>query len=294
MDILKQAAFAYRKLLDKEYVITVGKNNVKRSYIVQFTTNEFKHICGLHKLKDMNDVYRSSSNALFHKILHSEITIGDIQKAEAFSKIEARLKNAAYLEEYFDKFTVIYDWNQEKSKFSNIDADLMIPIHSAMLSNLETYIFLKNSGRKETLSLSDYIVENPEFNRVETSIVDKKDYRQGQVRPPALLYKEKIILSDQSSEILFDRLSLSTEKELSANGTNRAGGQTNSFNVEPNPSPKGVARSEKKINGNLPSSKETPKRPSVLAALKTAKSIADEHNQAHLPKNKKKDKDQSL
>lgn len=174
MDILKQAAFAYRKLLDKEYVITVGKNNVKRSYIVQFTTNEFKHICGLHKLKDINDVYRSSSNALFHKILHGEITVGDIQKAEAFSKIEARLKNAAYLEEYFDKFTVIYDWNQEKSKFSNIDADLMIPIHSAMLSNLETYIFLKNSGRKETLSLSDYIVENPEFNRVETSIVDKK------------------------------------------------------------------------------------------------------------------------
>lgn len=38
----------------------------------------------------------------------------------------------------------------------------------------------------------------------------------------------------------------------------------------------------------------TEKRPSVLAALKTAKSIADEHNQAHLPKNKKKDKDQSL
>lgn len=36
------------------------------------------------------------------------------------------------------------------------------------------------------------------------------------------------------------------------------------------------------------------KRPSLLADIENAKSTVNEYNQAHLPKNKKKDKDQSL
>lgn len=52
---------------------------------------------------------------------------------------------------------------------------------------------------------------------------------------------------------------------------------------------------EKKANDESPPfSAKTQKRPSLLAAIKTAKPIADEQNQARPPKNKKKDKDQSL
>lgn len=52
---------------------------------------------------------------------------------------------------------------------------------------------------------------------------------------------------------------------------------------------------EKKVNDeSLPFPAKTQKRPSLLAAIKTAKPIADKHNQAHLPKNKKKNKEQSL
>lgn len=52
---------------------------------------------------------------------------------------------------------------------------------------------------------------------------------------------------------------------------------------------------EKKVNDDLPSFSVKPqKRPSLLAALKSAKPIADEHNHAHSPKDKAKDKSQSL
>ncbi len=159
MDMLKQAALAYKDLLDKEYLIAVGKNNIKRSYVVQFTANEFKHICGLHKLKDNNDIYRSSSVFLFRKIIHGNITARDIEKSKWFPEIEERIKNTAYLEEYFDRFTEIYDWMPQQSKFSKIDADLMIPIRSAVSKDQESYIFLKHSERNETLVLTDYIVE---------------------------------------------------------------------------------------------------------------------------------------
>lgn len=47
-------------------------------------------------------------------------------------------------------------------------------------------------------------------------------------------------------------------------------------------------------NDEPPPSSKSQERPSLLAALKAAKPIADEHNQAHSLKNKEKDKDQSL
>lgn len=202
MDILKEAALAYKNLLKKEYVIVVGKNNKSRSYVLQFTSDEFKHICGLHKLKDNLDIYRSSSSALLNKIIKDKITIEDINKSKKYPEIEERIKNIAHIQEYLDNFDVIYDWEQKNSRFSIIDANLMIPIKSAELNGYESYIFFKNSERNGTLELSDYIVEPHQFSRLETAIVDKKDYREGQTRPPALLYKEKIELSDDSKKAI--------------------------------------------------------------------------------------------
>ncbi len=212
MDILMQAALAYKELLNKEYVISVGKNCKTRSYVIQFSADQFKHICGLHKLKDIKSICRSSSEALFHQIIRGEIDIQDF-KSQTRAEIEERIKNVVYLEKYFDNFSQIYDWDCKRSKFSHIDADIMIPIKSSVAPDKDTYIFLKKDVTDKTLKLSDYIVEQPAFESLVTAITDKRDYREGQVRPPTLLYKEKIDLINNSKEILYSSPSFSVPNE---------------------------------------------------------------------------------
>ncbi|MGN0587243.1 MAG: PBECR4 domain-containing protein, partial [Oscillospiraceae bacterium] len=77
MDILKNAALVYKEMLNKEYLIIGGKNGRLFSNILQFTAEEFKHCIGLHKLKDIPAIYRSSSAALFHQILNDKLTVND-------------------------------------------------------------------------------------------------------------------------------------------------------------------------------------------------------------------------
>ena len=51
-ETLLNSTKAYEKLLNKEYLITVGKNKSLKSYKIQFTTNEYKHLFGYQKLSD--------------------------------------------------------------------------------------------------------------------------------------------------------------------------------------------------------------------------------------------------
>ncbi len=162
MDILWQAAMNYKDLLNKKYLIIVAKSCKARSYVIQFSTDRFKHICGLHKLKDIKNLNRSSSETLFNQIVQGKISLQDIKNSK-LANIEERIKNVAQLEKYFDNFDEIYDWDCKKSKFSDINADIMIPIKSSVTQNQDTYIFLKKFDGEKKLEILNCIVEKPDL-----------------------------------------------------------------------------------------------------------------------------------
>ncbi len=206
MDLLQQAAAAYSNIMNFEYYITVGKNGKSTSYVLQFNEDEFKHIAGLHKLTDLDDIRRSSSRKLLIDISQSNLTLMDIQDSIAYANIENRLRNLPYLEHYLDNFDTIYDWNKNKSPFSKINANIMIPCKSQVKNNETAYAFFENTNGNE-LHLTDYFTETAKIENVVTLISDEKDYTKGQVRPPKLLYKAKINKTTGDKTVFIDKLS---------------------------------------------------------------------------------------
>lgn len=205
MDILKHSALVYKEMLNKEYLIIGGKNGSLFSNILQFTAEEFKHCIGLHKLKDIPTIYRSSSAALFHQILNDKLTIDNIRNSVKFHQIKKRIENFIYIEDYLDNAMVYYDWYQQKSPYSNIEASIMIPINKSVAENQSTYIFFKHI-KNQIMNLSECIIEEAAVNATVTTIIDKRDYTKGQPRPPVMMYKEKINRSTGEHIILYDKL----------------------------------------------------------------------------------------
>lgn len=59
--MLQRCFDAYDELLEIEYVITIGRRNEERKLEIKFEKEAFKHILGLHYLKDIRDLHNSSS-----------------------------------------------------------------------------------------------------------------------------------------------------------------------------------------------------------------------------------------
>lgn len=220
MDLLKKAASVYDKMLDTEYLFVSGKNGQLHSHILKFTSDEFKHAVGLHKLTDIPAICRSSSSNLLFLIKSGQLTINDISRSTHYSQIESRIKNLAHLEEYLDNAMLYYDWDSKRSPFSNIEASIMIPSQSLIDIGQSTYIFFKNIDN-ETLKLSECIVETAKSQKLVSLISDKRDYTRGQLRPPTLLYKEKRVLSSGLKTILLDKLSSKQSQQNELNNSSK-------------------------------------------------------------------------
>jgi len=52
MDNLQESAIAYEKLLNKEYLLTIGKSGSTTTIKIVFEEEEFKHLTGIQHLDD--------------------------------------------------------------------------------------------------------------------------------------------------------------------------------------------------------------------------------------------------
>lgn len=206
MDLLQTATENFQKLLFKEYNIIVGKNKKLFSYKLAFTKNDFKHIAGLHKLKDIPDVYTASSEKIYDDVIKQRINISNINNSIYIAEVYNRINNLVYLEIYLDTAQAIYQWDKNKSSFSNIDADLMISVPSIPFIGENAYIFFKfcNTGR---FQITDFFTDSVLKENPVSLFSTRRDYTKGQARPPAMLYKEKVELLTGNSTVFLDRLS---------------------------------------------------------------------------------------
>ncbi len=53
MDLLKKAAKEFEKLLSTTYYFEIARKNIAKKFVLNFIPEDFHHICGLHKLKDI-------------------------------------------------------------------------------------------------------------------------------------------------------------------------------------------------------------------------------------------------
>lgn len=216
MDKLQEAAKNYQKLIDTEYLYTLGTND-KTRVILEFigcNTAEFTHILGLDHLQDVpalkNSKNSSAKNRIFKKICDGEITL---EKNLAISKIidnpipmtynpetqkeytvRERILSLCKINDILDnvgKETLLYKWDPTKSKVMcpngrtrklTIQADFLL-VTPGMIKGTNYYLF--SHIEKNTYP------DQPTRLKIHSAFVDGVDLTQGQGKSLPILQIDK-------------------------------------------------------------------------------------------------------
>lgn len=95
MDALTAALTIYERLLNKDFYITIAKNEDKRILHLVFKKANFPHLLGITKLKDLAKINGAKPAALYNKIKRGEITWEYLTKSNIFADIEERIHDFA-------------------------------------------------------------------------------------------------------------------------------------------------------------------------------------------------------
>lgn len=190
MDKLQERAESFRKLLDNEYIIKLGRKNQITELTINFERSDFFHLIGLHKLKDViNGKLRTDK--IFTNCLKGNISYKMIEKSEFFCSLGNRFEYFNQLEKMLDSNEIIFKCNTNSmKKYSRIIADYEL---KSMHENLTFYLFIEKRAYSHNQYCKSFIHDN---------VVD---YTYGQTKM-TLLYKEKLNKRTGDSIIQYNRL----------------------------------------------------------------------------------------
>lgn len=86
MDKLQERAFSFKKLIDREYKIILGRKGEKTELVIDFEKTDFPHLIGLHKLTDVLNG-NIATEKLFDDCLTGKVSYATISKSEFFQKL---------------------------------------------------------------------------------------------------------------------------------------------------------------------------------------------------------------
>lgn len=189
-DKLQRCALAFKKLIDTQYEIILGKKGQLSKITINFSKTEFVHLAGLHKLVD-NDFFRTASREkVFDYVLKGKISYDTLTKSEKFDFVKERIEYFEFLEDMLDSNDIIFKYNSKKNIFSLIQADYLL---QSAYNSRDIYIFL------DKLENSDFHFCRSFFPKSD------KDYTIGQSKY-TLLYKKKINKNTGDYIIQYDKL----------------------------------------------------------------------------------------
>lgn len=138
-DILKQAVECYKALIAKEYRVILGRKNKAIELKIQFLSDQFYHLAGLHKLKKQYSFKSKAHSRVFEELVKGYITCEYIKDDENYVEVQQRLDALTKLEDILDSTgSQYYEYNIKKVRFpSRLIAEYLIE----GTLNGEKYIF---------------------------------------------------------------------------------------------------------------------------------------------------------
>lgn len=189
MGIIKEAALSFRKLLDVEYKIVLGKKGRLTEFSIDFEKGDFFHLVGLQYLKDIPQL-KKNREQVFDDIISEKIKETDLIKSSFFPAIQERLIGFSDFESILDSNEIVFRYSKDKSGFSKIDSEYLL---ITLYNQKKSHIFLSSYPRRKNKFCKSFF-----FN-------DKNDYAKNQIKM-TLLYKEKLYKSVGLSDVQFDKL----------------------------------------------------------------------------------------
>ena len=193
MDKLTKSAKAFERLLKTEYTFKAGHKNKLISLKVNFMKEDFFHLVGLHKLRDiekLNDPSFSKSR-IFDAVADGTITFDDLQKSVFFDEIDSRIRYFCQLEELLDKEDLIFRYYKNKVKGSGISADYLL-FFDDNLPNLCFFLTYRGNQKGVLCGSSFFAAEN---NR---HIIGQPKFK--------VLYKSKKYIDTDEKIVLLNRV----------------------------------------------------------------------------------------
>ena len=218
MDFFKQAAEKHNELLFTEYHIIVENGTKNYLFTICFSSKEFKHPLGLHKLSDI-DLHAWGSKKILDKVLDDEINIDEIYKSKSFADMSNSLKRIyeyPYTTDYLDKVDTLYIWDGKKVG-STIEANILVQVPSSLYINEKNHLFfteisdvkpvdqiIKFENRIDLSSIKVHkqngLTLKSQFSSSNDYTLDRVKKQQPKLIPLKILYKEKIEVFYQGKE----------------------------------------------------------------------------------------------
>lgn len=209
MSTIYEAAVEFQKLMGYEYKFVFGYKGKTVDFHLRFFDDKFFHLCGLHKLKDIEILNEDTNTSnVFMKILNGEITHQKLQSSKFFysEDVDDRINRVAELSTILNETMKqklerdVYKYNNNINPFSNIKASFMI---KALSKDQRTVYFIIDKNKNDP----NYFFGLSIFSR---DLLDKtqKDFAAGHTFN-TLLYLSKTPLTENkeldknNEEVLF-------------------------------------------------------------------------------------------
>lgn len=146
MDLLRNAAEKFEKLLSMEYYFEIARKNGRKEFMLNFLPQDFHHICGLHKLSDIGLVQTGARDRIYGDILNGRIRFSDIAKSNYLEKMSDRLNLIGQMEDLLNDNQIVFKYLKNKREFSRIEADYLL--ENAHENDI-IYIFLNERSKAD-------------------------------------------------------------------------------------------------------------------------------------------------
>lgn len=146
MNLLQEVAVEYAKLFENNYLYTLKNGAAVEVY---FAAQNFHHLIGLQKLKDVDVVMLINGNntgRVFKNIIEGRITFADIKKSIYFDEIEGRLRHFNQISRIIEFEKIIVNFNQSLLPSTRIPADYIL--YKRSNDNQFLNLFLKKDKPK--------------------------------------------------------------------------------------------------------------------------------------------------
>ena len=193
MDDLQECAFAFSRLFDFRYRIIIGRKQIQREIILQFSPSEFHHLIGLHYLKDLDYFMKTDKNTIFSDILEGRKCLKDVHKSFYYESIADRIREfSKIISDLFDVSKIVFKYVNPVYLGSNLQAEYLIKCvsHTGTIS----FLFLdKDEENQEThFCRSFFVYSIRDYSKNQSSFI--------------VIYIEKTNLQTQEVEIILNKM----------------------------------------------------------------------------------------
>lgn len=196
MTVLKERAELFKKLFNIQYRIILGRKGKETEIFLNFRKNQFFHLCGLHKLTDIQYPTKNKDK-IFDLILEDKLSYDMLKKSKLFLPnedkkllgIKDRIECIIKIEEILDSNHLIFKYNKNGLRWSDITFEF---IFESVDYEIPMYIFIDNVEKNEMGCISMFPKSYTNYTKSQTKMT--------------LLYKEKINLKTGESIVQLNKL----------------------------------------------------------------------------------------